>query len=68
MSPFETQTESQVKCNVESNAEIFLATTTQNSRSIVNTLTIYSIGIEFVSRQISIAFAVTELIRAPVGC
>lgn len=68
MSPFESQTESQVKCNVESNGEIFLATTTQNSRSIVNTLTIYSIGIEFVSRQISIAFTVTELIRAPVGC
>lgn len=52
MSPFESQTESQVKCNVESNAEIFLATTTQNSRSIVSTLTIYSIGIEFASRQI----------------
>ena len=68
MSPFESQTESQVKCNVEFNAEIFLATTTQNSRSIVSTLTIYSIGIEFASRQISIAFTVTELIRAPVGC
>ena len=68
MSPFESQTKSQVKGNVESNAEIFLATTTQNSRSIVSTLTIYSIGIEFAFRQISMAFIVTELIRAPVGC
>ena len=68
MSPFESQTESQVKCNVDSNAEIFLATTTQNSRSIVSTLSIYSIRIEFASRQISISFTLAELIRAPVGC